>query len=50
MDNARFSPRIGHIDRMALFDRSYRAFARNRFRFSKACGLAVQAGQVSEKP
>jgi len=33
-----------------IFDRSYRAFARNRFGFSKACGLAVRPDQVREKP
>jgi predicted DCC family thiol-disulfide oxidoreductase YuxK len=34
----------------AIFDWSYRTFASNRFRFSKACGLAVRPGHVSEKP
>ena len=33
-----------------IFDQSYRLFARNRFRFSKACGLAVRGAQASEKP
>ena len=31
-----------------IFDFGYRTFARNRFRFSKACGLAVRPGQVLE--
>ncbi|MDB6025908.1 MAG: hypothetical protein JWM68_2131 [Verrucomicrobiales bacterium] len=33
-----------------IFDGSYRAFARNRFRFSKACGLAVRPVKGSETP
>ena len=34
----------------SVFDWSYRTFARNRFRFSKACGLDVRVEHVSEKP
>lgn len=30
-----------------LFDLSYRTFATNRFRFSRACGLAVHSGSHS---
>jgi len=33
-----------------VFDWSYRTFARNRFRFSKACGLAVRHDPDSGKP
>ena len=32
-----------------VFDWSYRTFARNRFGFSKACGLAVGGGHGSKK-
>jgi predicted DCC family thiol-disulfide oxidoreductase YuxK len=33
-----------------IFDWGYRTFARNRFRFSKACGLPGQTSKVLEKP
>jgi predicted DCC family thiol-disulfide oxidoreductase YuxK len=32
-----------------IFDWGYRTFARNRFRFSKACGLAARPGPISEE-
>ena len=33
-----------------VFNASYRAFARNRFRFSKACGLSGKPSETSSEP